>query len=242
MGKGVLVGLGEVERHGDTAAARPAAAPRASRRAVHAEECRDRGRGAAGAAAERRSHIPAGTGRIPRPGSPGPRAARTRRRLPRATPRISLKASLRFRPAMTAATSHERIWTDFPMRYWPIHLRSETRWTRGITAKVNCRERTTWDRTSRSPTERSPAIRIVSAAGTIATARVSRRRTCGRSRTLRNPSITIWPARVPVMVEDWPAAIRAIAKADGRDRGAEDRLEQLVRVLDLGDIVCGRCE
>ena len=46
-------------------------------------------------------------------------------------------------------------------------------------------------------------------------ARVARRRTIGRSRSCTNPSMTIWPASVPVIVEAWPAAISATAKAMG---------------------------
>jgi len=38
-------------------------------------------------------------------------------------------------------------------------------------------------------------------AGTIAIIRVIRRRSHGPSRMLRKPSITIWPASVPVIVE-----------------------------------------
>ena len=59
---------------------------------------------------------------------------------------------------------------------------------------------------------------------------------------LRKPSITIWPASVPVSVEFWPDASSASANTVLAP-GAEQRRQQLVRVLDLGDLgVPGRVE
>ncbi len=52
---------------------------------------------------------------------------------------------------------------------------------------------------------------MVMAAGTMAAMRVISRRSQGRMRKLRKPSMTIWPAMVPVMVEDWPEQSRATA-------------------------------
>jgi len=49
-------------------------------------------------------------------------------------------------------------------------------------------------------------------AGTMAMRRVMRRRSQGRIRILRNPSMTIWPASVPVSVEFCPDASSARAK------------------------------
>jgi hypothetical protein len=48
-------------------------------------------------------------------------------------------------------------------------------------------------------------------AGTMAMSRVISRRSQGRIRMLRNPSITIWPASVPVNVEFCPEASSARA-------------------------------
>ena len=45
----------------------------------------------------------------------------------------------------------------------------------------------------------------------IASERVIRRRSHGRMRKLRKPSITICPAMVPVSVEDWPEHSSATA-------------------------------
>ena len=45
----------------------------------------------------------------------------------------------------------------------------------------------------------------------MAMARVISRRSQGRMRMLRNPSMTIWPASVPVSVEFWPDASSASA-------------------------------
>ena len=50
------------------------------------------------------------------------------------------------------------------------------------------------------------------AAGTMAMARVIKRRSHGRKRMLMNPSITICPASVPVSVEFCPEASSASAK------------------------------
>ncbi len=50
-------------------------------------------------------------------------------------------------------------------------------------------------------------------AGTMATSRVISRRSHGRSRMLTNPSITIWPARVPVSVAFWPEQSSATANS-----------------------------
>ena len=47
----------------------------------------------------------------------------------------------------------------------------------------------------------------------IAMTRVINRRSHGRSRMFRNPSITICPASVPVSVEFWPEASSATAKS-----------------------------
>ena len=76
-------------------------------------------------------------------------------------------------------------------------------------------ERSTWLKTSNSPEAPSPATAITSTAGMMARARVTRRRSHGRSRMFTNPSITIWPASVPVIVELWPAQMRATAKTNG---------------------------
>jgi hypothetical protein len=48
-------------------------------------------------------------------------------------------------------------------------------------------------------------------AGTMAMRRVTRRRSHGRMRRLMNPSITIWPASVPVSVAFWPEHSSATA-------------------------------
>ena len=50
-------------------------------------------------------------------------------------------------------------------------------------------------------------------AGTTATSRVTSRRSQGFSRRFRNPSITIWPASVPVSVLACPLARSATANS-----------------------------
>ncbi len=85
---------------------------------------------------------------------------------------------------------------------------------------------------------------MVTTAGTMAMSRVMSRRSQGRSRMSRKPSITICPASVPVMVELWPAASRATANSDaGATVAPRSGVEQLVGVLDLGHVVaCRACE
>ena len=51
------------------------------------------------------------------------------------------------------------------------------------------------------------------------------------------PSITIWPASVPVSVAFWPEQSSATANSDARHRRAEQRREQLVGVADVGDVL-----
>ena len=68
----------------------------------------------------------------------------------------------------------------------------------------------------------------------IASVRVIRRRSQGRMRRSRNPSMTIWPAKVPVSVEDWPLASSATANSTRRERGAQQRRQHRLRLLDLG--------
>ena len=67
--------------------------------------------------------------------------------------------------------------------------------------------------------------------------RVIRRRSHGRSRMLRNPSITIWPASVPVSVEFCPEAKQRQGEESARAGHAQHRREQLVGVLNLRHVV-----
>ena len=64
--------------------------------------------------------------------------------------------------------------------------------------------------------------------------RVISRRSQGRMRKLRKPSITIWPAMVPVSVEDCPEQSSATANSTPASAGAQQRREQQVRLLDFG--------
>ena len=76
-------------------------------------------------------------------------------------------------------------------------------------------------------------MQMVSAAGTTARPRVIRRRSQGRMRKLRKPSITICPAMVPVSVEDCPEAQQRHGEQHARRAGAQQRRQQQVRLLDL---------
>ncbi len=114
---------------------------------------------------------------------------------------------------MIAVTAIARIFphSGFPNR--PIRFRSPVKLTSGTTAKASCSESTTCDSTSRSSTAFGPRKPMTSAAGTIARPRLIMRRSHGRMRMRRKPSITICPASVPVMVLDWPEDSSATANS-----------------------------
>ena len=65
--------------------------------------------------------------------------------------------------------------------------------------------------------------------------RVISRRSHGRSRMLRNPSMTICPASVPVSVAFCPENSSATAKSVARQVRAEQRRQQQIRVGDVRD-------
>src|SRR5205085_2896273 len=113
--------------------------------------------------------------------------------------------------AMMVATSQESDFSTGPFANSPILILSLVNRTRGKTAKLNCKLRMTWLRTSRFVVPFSPEIIVTMTAGMIAIRRVIRRRNHGRIRRFRNPSITIWPASVPVRVEFCPEASSANA-------------------------------
>src|SRR6185503_15981970 len=93
----------------------------------------------------------------------------------------------------------------------PIFARSEVKRTSGNTAKDSCRLNTTWLAISSAPVPRSPYNATTMMAGMMASSRVTRRRSQGRTRRLMKPSITIWPASVPVSVAFWPEQSSATA-------------------------------
>jgi hypothetical protein len=102
---------------------------------------------------------------------------------------------------MIVATNQARYFTIGPLTNSPIFTLSLVNRTSGKTAKLNCRLRITWLSTSRFVVPFSPEMIVTTTAGMIAMRRVMRRRSHGRRRMLRKPSITIWPASVPVRVE-----------------------------------------
>ena len=67
-------------------------------------------------------------------------------------------------------------------------------------ARGSCNPRITWLRTSNCVTLLSPRSHDNHSAGMIANPRVNSRRSQGRIRQCMNPSMTTWPAKVPVMV------------------------------------------
>ncbi len=84
-----------------------------------------------------------------------------------------------------------------------------------MTAKPNCILRITWLKMSMSPVADSPIIVMTKMAGITANNRVMMRRNQGAMRRCKYPSITIWPASVPVTVLLCPAAMSAMANKTG---------------------------
>ena len=82
----------------------------------------------------------------------------------------------------------------------PILVRLAVNITSGTIAKGSWKLRTTWLRISSRPVSSAPQIRITASAGMIAMTRVISRRATGLMRQRMNPSITIWPDMVAVIV------------------------------------------
>src|ERR1700681_3786296 len=113
--------------------------------------------------------------------------------------------------AMVTATAYASTLSQAGFASSPILSLSDVNATRGNTANESCMLNITWLSTSSFAVPPSPYINATTTAGTIAIPRVRSRRRHGGRRMLRNPSITIWPARVPVMVEFCPDARSAMA-------------------------------
>jgi hypothetical protein len=79
----------------------------------------------------------------------------------------------------------------------------------------------------------SPVRAMTITAGTIASERVISRRSHGRMRKCRKPSIVICPASVPVMRAALPGADQRDREGGRRQLRAEQPFEQLVRLADL---------
>ena len=84
-----------------------------------------------------------------------------------------------------------------------------------MTAYPNCKLKITWLKINNASTLPSPKIPITNTAGIMATKRVISLLIQGFNLNFKYPSITICPAKVPVTVELWPAAINAMANNMG---------------------------
>src|SRR3974377_1095585 len=111
------------------------------------------------------------------------------------------------------ALAHPATRRNQPLRHLPMRLVELVKCNRGNMANGNCRASTTWLRVNRSVTLLSPRRPITTTAGRMAIPRVITRRTHGLTRQFMNPSMTTWPANVPVMVLLCPLASRAIANS-----------------------------
>src|SRR6202023_1600280 len=100
-----------------------------------------------------------------------------------------------------------------PAFHVPIRRRELANQSSGNIANGSCSASTTWLSVNRSVTLLSPRSPITSTAGRMASERVIKRRSHGFRRQCMKPSMTTWPASVPVIVLLWPLARRAIANS-----------------------------
>ncbi len=112
---------------------------------------------------------------------------------------------------MMVAVSNASAITQGGFANAPIFARSLVKVMSGMTANESWRLSTTCESTSRSSTASAPRRAMNSAAGTMARLRLMSRRSHGRMRMRRNPSMTICPASVPVMVLACPEHSSATA-------------------------------
>jgi hypothetical protein len=111
------------------------------------------------------------------------------------------QSKIAFNTAMTAARTQADTFIQPGFANWPIFNLSPVNMTSGTTAKLSIRLRITWLRISNWAVPLSPIIAVTMTAGTMATSRVTRRRTTGCSRHRRKPFMIICPASVPVRLE-----------------------------------------
>src|SRR6185437_14361187 len=126
-------------------------------------------------------------------------------------PRNMSTSSHTLSSAINSATAYATPLSHHEFTNGPIFRRSEVKRTSGTTAKESCMLRITWLRMSSFAVPCSPYSMATTAAGMMAMTRVMSRRSQGRTRMFRNPSITICPASVPVSVEFCPDASSASA-------------------------------
>src|SRR6266545_4714059 len=100
-------------------------------------------------------------------------------------------SSFRFSVMMTSVTVHPSSRIAGPLTNVPIFARSLVKRISGHTAKPSCSDRITWLATISSVVRPSPNSPMMVTAGMIAIRRVTSRRSHGRIRKLRKPSITI---------------------------------------------------
>mmetsp|Transcript_6276 Transcript_6276/g.13168 ORF Transcript_6276/g.13168 Transcript_6276/m.13168 type:complete len:213 (+) Transcript_6276:318-956(+) len=94
----------------------------------------------------------------------------------------------------------------------PMIFLLQTNLIRGMRAKGSSKLSTTELKTISSSEPSSPAIMVTRRLGTMATIRVMNARSAGLSLKSTKPSITYWPASVPVIVLESPEASRAHPK------------------------------
>src|SRR5215472_12034322 len=111
------------------------------------------------------------------------------------------------------ALAHPAIRRNQPLRHFPVRRCELVKCNNGNMANGNCSAKTTWLRVSRSVTLLSPRNPMIAMAGRIAISRVISRRSHGLMRQFMKPSITTWPARVPVIVLLCPLARSAMANS-----------------------------
>ncbi|KAG6558210.1 hypothetical protein Mapa_000393 [Marchantia paleacea] len=108
---------------------------------------------------------------------------------------------------MTLATKMAKILMGQPLtKLGPILAVELVKWTKGMTANDKVRDSRTWLMTRSLPAPALPPTAATMAAGMMVMPRVMDLLIHGFNRIFRNPSMTICPARVPIMVEACPLA------------------------------------
>ena len=130
-------------------------------------------------------------------------------------------------PRINAAATMASTITHGGLTNSPIFERSLVNEISGITANDSCRLKTTCDNTSSASMLSDPRQAMNSTAGMIANPRLIRRRSHGWMRMRMKPSITIWPASVPVIVlacpDDSSATANKVAASEVPSSGVSNR-------------------
>ena len=157
-----------------------------------------------------------------------------------ATGGTSVKSSHAFSAAITNATRYASTLSHVGFANSPIFTRSDVNITSGKTANESCRLSTTWLSTRSLAVPLSPYKMATMAAGTMAMPRVMRRRSHGRMPDVEEPFHHDLAGERSGERRVLTRRQQREREHDARRADAEQRRQQLVRVLNLGDLRVAR--